>query len=143
MITLPPNVPGTRLKRALCITEGDAAWWRPKLAGTPKRACEPGSVPPHRHTHPEAAWVVSATVDPQCLHLIASALISSLQYGHVPPWVGPGLPTADPQCLHRIASARISSLQKACRVADEPASHPAPPLLAPPSVCAPGHVPRL
>lgn len=51
------------------------------------------------------------TQEPQCLHLIASGLIASLQYGHVPPCDGASGRISDRQCLHRVASALISSAQ--------------------------------
>jgi hypothetical protein len=48
----------------------------------------------------------------QCIHLIASLWIFSLQNGQIPPCLGFSIGIVAWQCLHRIASAFTSSLQK-------------------------------
>lgn len=50
-------------------------------------------------------------LDLQCLHLIASLLIDSLQYGQVPLCEGTDEAIFESQCLHLIASGFIFSLQ--------------------------------
>jgi hypothetical protein len=53
----------------------------------------------------------SSRLDLQCLHLIASLLIDSLQNGQVPLCDGSDEAIFEPQCLHLIASGFIFSLQ--------------------------------
>lgn len=55
--------------------------------------------------------VLAPICEPQCLHLIASALTFSLQYRPVPSWPGCSGIILLWQCLHLIASGSMSYLQ--------------------------------